>query len=67
MTAPDTPEAAGMRTIQCPGCNGDGYFEVVTGYDSRDGSPQGFREQCRECEGKGFVEVEPTDDEDDPQ
>jgi len=42
----------------CPACNGDGRFDVVTGYDPRDGSSTGYTMDCTSCSGEGGFEEE---------
>jgi hypothetical protein len=46
------------RIVECPACEGDPEWEVVTGYDPRDGSPTGWIERCSFCHGTGEVEIE---------
>ena len=48
------------RMVVCPACNGDGGFEVVTGYDPHDGSPTGYIDKCVECSGRGEYEAKVT-------
>lgn len=54
------------RTRDCPACGGDPEWEVLTGYDPRDGSPTGWIERCDCCRGTGVAEipVEPVDQDD---
>lgn len=50
-----------MIEAQCAACGGEGEFEVLTGYDPRDGAPTGYVETCGCCNGTGaeFVACEP--------
>lgn len=45
----------------CFDCNGDGGWDVITGYSSRDGEPTGWWETCPTCEGRGggWIDAEP--------
>lgn len=46
------------KMIECTVCNGDRQFEVVTGYDPRDGQPTGYHQTCGACHGDGAEEIE---------
>ena len=61
-----TEPSSDLRMIPCPHCGGEGSWEVVTGYDPRDGQPTGWIERCATCGGTGGIEEEcPLIDEDD--
>lgn len=55
-----------IRMIECPGCNGEGGQNVLTGLDHRNGDPQGYWVTCEVCEGcrEIKVEVQPIEMED---
>lgn len=50
-----------VRVEACSGCGGDGGHEVWTHYDPRDGSPLGYWQTCRDCDGSGdeLIHVQP--------
>jgi hypothetical protein len=52
MTCPDT------RLIECPNCNGDCGWEILTGYNARNGEPTGYWQACDYCEARGEIEIE---------
>lgn len=67
VSLPDDP-IPDDRLVPCPRCGGEGSWEVLTGYDPRDGSPTGWVERCDACDGAGGIEEEcPLIDEDDLQ
>ena len=42
----------------CVGCDGEGRFNVLTGYDPRDDSPMGYTLGCDACGGAGGFETQ---------
>jgi hypothetical protein len=47
------PKPEDWRMCVCPACNGDGGFDIPTGYDPNDGSLTGYFSECVDCSGKG--------------
>jgi DnaJ-class molecular chaperone len=41
--------------VTCPTCKGNGTVDVITGVSTEDGQPDGFREECPQCEGDGVM------------
>jgi DnaJ-class molecular chaperone len=52
-----------FRVCECPSCEGEGEHFVVTGISREDGGPDGYRERCATCDGKGvaFIEISPIE------
>lgn len=44
--------------VPCPGCQGDGGFEHVTGFDPFNGCERVRFSHCETCDGSGSVEEE---------
>ncbi len=50
-----------MVEVECSACGGDGRFEILTGYNPRNGEPDGYMQTCGVCNGTGgeFIPCEP--------